>query len=401
MRVFNVAIELAPFSDETGLGTEVSKLLGALVKRGHDVRAIAPLDAGADPSGHPLARRLRPVVAACEGREVRFTRFEGRAASGVNVDLLQPAEALPRRLLLEAFNRAALELVRAAGGSDAACLAWNRECAPFAALDAASTPPIGAANYVVVQGAIDGFDEWAVQAAARRVILTRRSAIDLGSADGSAALASMLDDGRAIALPLAVDEHPALGPTEKASAKAALQATYGLPVRADVPLTLFAALPGGALAEAVGAYLRGEAQAIAAGDLGADAAAFGALAERYPDRLTVLPEGTGADGLLAGADFCAALADPTLAARAMSFGAVPITTAACAEGAVDLEPSLQSGTAIISDGPSAAAAIEALGRAVSAFHLGKPFAALATRIQGHVATWPVCAERFEQILSAR
>jgi hypothetical protein len=37
---------------------------------------------------------------------------------------------------------------------------------------------------------------------------------------------------------------------------------------------------------------------------------------------------------------------------------------------------------------------------VAAFHLGKPFGALAMRIQRHVTTWPTCAERFEQILSA-
>jgi hypothetical protein len=398
MRIFNVAAELAPYSNATGLGAEVAKLLAALVRRGHEVRAIAPLAAGADPSGPPLARRLKPIVVAHEGREVRFTRFEGRTASGVNVDLLQPITDIPRRQMFEAFDRATLELIGAAGAADAACIAWNRECAPLAALDAA--PGTGAAHYVAIHGPIDDFDEWVGPDAARRIVLTRRGATDSGPRTGATALAAMLDQGRAIALPMAVDEHPALDATEKASAKAALQAAFGLPVRADVPLTYFAALPEGALPEALGAYLRGEVQAIAIGASGADAGALEALAERYPDRLTVLPDGAGADALLAGADFCAATTDPTLPMRAMSFGAVPITIAACAEGAVDLEPSLASGSAILSGDASATATIEALGRAVTAFQLGKPFRAFATRIQGHVATWPACAERFEQILSS-
>lgn len=399
MRIFNVSAELAPYSSDKGLGAEVAKLLAALAKRGHEVRAIAPLPADTDPSAHSLARRLKPIAVNVDGREVPFTRFEGRTASGIDVDLLQPAEALaPRERFDAAFNRAALELVRAADGAEAACISWDRACAPVAALDAAASEPTGASHYVAIRTDARGFDDWAGPPAARRVILMRPAGSGPGQEIGASSLAAMLEDGRAFSLSPAVDDHPPLGATDRASAKAAMQAGCGLPVRADVPLIAFAALSDGAFIDALGAYLRGDTQAIAIGAGAGGDAALDALADRYPDRLTVLPDGVSADSLLAGADFCAALTDPSLAARARSFGAVPITTGAHDGGAVDLEPSLESGTSIIADGASAAATVEALGRAVSAFRLGKPFAALATRIQGAATTWPVCAERFEQIL---
>jgi len=399
MRVFNVAAELAPYSNGTGLGAEIAALLGALVKRGHDVRAIAPLETGADPASHQLARRLKPLVVSCDGRDVRFTRFEGRTASGVNVDLLQPDAALDRSKLFEAFNLAALDLVRSAGAADAVCISWNRECAPLAALDTA-LPPSGAAHFVAVRGKADDFDDWFGPPAARRVILTRRGTTESRPSPEAASLTAMLDEGRALALPPAVDEHPPLGPTEKASAKAALQASYGLPVRADVPLTYFGDWPDAPFEAALCAYLRGDVQAIAVCAHDDRIASLEAVAERYPDRLTILPEDVATEALLAGADFCAALTDPVLAVRAMSFGTVPIVLAAQAEGAVDLEPSLASGSAIVAGDPSEAAVIEALGRAVSAFRLGRPFGALRTRIQGYAVTWPVYAERVEQILAS-
>jgi hypothetical protein len=399
MRIFNVATELAPYSNATGLGADVAKLLAALVLRGHEVRAIAPLAADADPSGHPLARRLNPIVVPCGGAEVRFTRFEGRSASGVAVDLLQPMQPLSGEPLFEAFNLAALELVRTVGAQDAACVSWNRACAPIAALDAAPTGT-GAAHYVAIRDSADGFDGWKGPAAARRIILNGRSDTDSDFVPGAATLRAMLDTGRAIALPRAVDEHPPLDAIERASAKASIQAAYGLPVRADVPLALFTGrLEEGALLDALGGFLRGDVQAIALCRAEATAAELEALAERYPDRLTVVPAAVDDAALLAGADLCAAIADAALAARARSFGAIPIAATPRSDGAVDLEPSLASGTAFVAGDESPAAIVEAIGRGVSAFRLGKPFAALSERLATTATTWSRSAALFEQILS--
>jgi glycogen synthase len=358
MRVFNIATELVPFHNPTGLGARIASLLDALAGRGHDVHVIAPIERGAELGAFPLARRLKPFVVESGGGPVRFTRFEGRTTSGVNVNLLQPDAALAPEAARDAFPLAAVDVMAAIGGEAGACLAWGGENAGV------SIP------HLLVLGDTAGFE-------------------------------ARVEERSAFVVPVAIDAHPPLSAADKSSAKAALQAAFALPVRSDVPLALFAGMPDDARAQALADYLRGDVQAVLAVPAQAEGAPLAALAARYPDRLSLLPAETPLDALLAGADLCVSTLDPLVTVRAISYGAVPITVAACAEGAVDLEPSLASGIAFVAADGSATAFAAALGRAVSAFRTGEPFRALARRIQRHALDWAACAERIEQLIQAR
>jgi hypothetical protein len=348
MRVFNIANELAPYTNGTGLGAEVAALLDAFVGRGHEVHAVAPVGGGARLEGFSLARRLKPIAIDLRGRDVRFTRFEGRTTSGVNVNLLQPGEGTTPEALLEAFPRAAAEVVRTMGGQGGACLSWKREGISVDPIDAGSAEPSGVP--------------------------------------------------RVLALPVVVDAHPRLGRVEKASAKAGLQAAFGLPVRAGAPLAFFGPMREELRAHVLADYLRGDVQAVAAAPSEPEGGPLAALAARYPERLTLVPDETPADALLAGADLCVSSESPRLCARAMSFGAVPVAVDGSAGGAVDLEPSLESGAAFLAGDDSAAGLLSALGRAVSAFRSGPAFAALSSRIQSYPLDWDAFAARIEQLI---
>ena len=66
----------------------------------------------------------------------------------MNVDLLQPSEALGGGELFEAFPRAAAEAMRVLGRDDDACITWNRDCASISS------------HVMLLHGGIDGFDAW-------------------------------------------------------------------------------------------------------------------------------------------------------------------------------------------------------------------------------------------------
>jgi hypothetical protein len=184
--------------------------------------------------------------------------------------------------------------------------------------------------------------------------------------------------------------------SDKASAKAALQASVGLPVRVDLPLVLFAEPPGPRALEALSVFLRGDVQAVVA-TAGAEPQ-IDALVERYPDRLARLPGDEVTGAALLAADGCAVTGDPSLTVRALSRGAVPVTTPDSAEGVVDLEPSLASGSALIATDDSPRALAEALARLAAAFRAGSPFADLTERLPRYAMTWQRASQLCEQLI---
>jgi hypothetical protein len=376
MRIAMVAAELAP----------------------HEVHAIAPISPVADPQDYSLAKRLRPIEITSTGRTWAFDRFDGRTTAGLEVHLLGNAERVGQGAGLgfwDAFCKAAADVLGSLDTAGLCCASWNAECAPVAAADRAG--PAAAASHLLtickldeaslerIAGTLDELDQ---------VVIAGRLLADGIAASGFEPLSSMLADGRAHSVPMALPPAPPIHRSDKASAKAALQASVGLPVRRDVPLLVLAEPPGPETAFALARFLAGDVQAAAP-----PGAQIDDLRARYRDRLALLRSRPTDDTLLA-ADGCLFVGDPTLAKRCMSRGAIPVTVPDCAEGVVDLEPSLESGSGMIASAFTDRALAEALVRLAAAFCLGDRFCALTERIPSYVATWRDVSRLYEQLVEA-
>ncbi|MBW2278213.1 MAG: glycogen/starch synthase [Deltaproteobacteria bacterium] len=398
MRIVMAAAEIAPYVDTTGLGTDVAALSASLAARGHEVHVVTPLPSPEIAEAHSLARRLRPIKVSGRDRDRSFVRFDGRTSAGVEVHLLDSAEPNTDHDydFWDAFGAAAVEVIDSLGSAGTWCVSWNVECAsvPVRDREAAET----AESHLFVVHRIDDSDLDRIDqalAAEDRALIAGRATADACRSRGFAALERMMVRGHACSTTTPVAAAGKVHRSDKASAKAALQATIGLPVRRDVPLVLFGEPPPTAITEALKRFLRGDVQAVV--PLGGDPSIAGLL-ERYPDRLAQLPMDDPSSSDLLAADGCVVIIDPTLAARAMSHGAIPVTTADAAEGVVDLEPSLSSGSGFIAADGTARGLAEALSRLASSFQSGEPFAGLAERVPSYTTTWSDAAALCEQLI---
>lgn len=396
MRIVMIAAEISPFADENGLGHEVAELAASLAARGHELHAIVPLPPGADAEAHSLAKRLRPIQISLGDRDWSFARFDGRTPTGVEVHLLGGEDARDGYRFWDAFCAAAIQVLDSLGRAGTWCASWNAECAAVPIRDREISENPLAHLFVVRQ--LDESEKERVHqalAAADRVLIAGHSAAERCRSTSRELLDRMARKGHLCSVSLPVAGGRGVHRNDKASAKAALQTSIGLPVRLDLPLVLFPEPAGPRAIEALSLFLRGDVQvAVSAGG---GAAGIDALLERYPDRLARLPgEVTGS--VLLAADGCAVARDPSLTVSALSRGAVPVTTPDSAEGVVDLEPSLESGSALIATDDSSRAMAEALSRLAAAFRTGPRFADLTERLPRYAMTWHRASQLCEQLI---
>lgn len=397
MRIVMVAAEISPFADDAGLGHEVAELSASLAARGHQLHAIAPLPPHIDAEAHSLAKRLRPIQISLGDRDWSFSRFDGRTPAGVEVHLLGGADARDGYRFWDAFCTAAVEVLDSLGRADTWCASWNAECAAIPIRDREiSDAPL---SHLFIVRQLDELEQDRILqalAAADRVLIAGHVTAEQCRSTGLKLLDRMARKGHLCSVSLPVTGGGRVHRNDKASAKAALQASTGLPVRLDLPLVLFAEPPEPEMIEALSVFLRGDVQAVVAAGGGAEQ--IDALIERYPDRLARLGDGKVTAAALLAADGCAVAGDPSLTVRALSRGAVPVTTPGSAEGVVDLEPSLESGSGLIATDHSPRAMSEALTRLAAAFRTGAPFVDLTERLPRYAMTWHRTSQLCEQLI---
>jgi hypothetical protein len=401
MRIVMVAAEIAPFNATAGPGADVAALSASLASRGHEVHAVAPLPSPETAEAHSLARRLRPIRVSARDRDRSFVRYDGRTSAGVEVHLLDGNEADEDRGAdyWDAFCAAASEVIDSLGRSDVWCASWNAECASLPVRDRDATATTGSHLFVI--RSLDPAARESVEralAASDRALIIGRAAEVACRRSGISALQRMLTRGHACSVATPVADSGPVHRSDKASAKAALQASVVLPVRRDVPLLLAPDPPSALVAEALAQYLRGDVQAVVAP--GGESGLVDPLLERYPDRVARLPRNEPSASDLLAADGCAVVGAGTPAARAMARGAVPVTTSGGAEGVIDLEPSLSSGSGFVASSDTARSLAEALSRLAAAFQLGRPFADLAERLPGYTTSWSDASRVCEQLIGA-
>ncbi len=195
----------------------------------------------------------------------------------------------------------------------------------------------------------------------------------------------------------------------KLRCKTALQSLHALHLRAEAPL-LVAVMPSGAapdpsFMEMLTALLRNDAQLLLAQLHGGDVSSgFDSLRETFPDRFGVASVDTQAKehGLLSGADLLLLLPGvgaPDLHFRAMRYGAVPIVHGASqlAEGVVDCDPRLETGTGFIYDDTDAPTLLSTCQRALGAFADHYTFRHLQKRIMQADHSWDRVARYYDQM----
>jgi hypothetical protein len=399
MRIVLVTPELAPLSDRTGVGAEVAALAAALIEHGHEVRALLPLAQEIDPNAHSLARRLKPLRVEAGEERATFQRYDGRTPQGIEVHLLaldqDAAIAQGTPAFWRGFSAAAAEMLAALPPADTCCIARGAECAGVARHDRAGARAARVHLLSLDQlndelpldrEALEAFD---------RIALGGPLADDCRAA-GPSPLGELLLSGTAIPLPRGIPARPPVEPHHKASAKVELQTSLGLPVRADVPLVVFLDGEPDRLRSPLARFLKGDVQAVAWED--ESEGSLATLAERYPDRLALVPDSIDRHETLVGGDACVVFDDSSLPVTALGCGTVPVAEQRLADGVVDLDPALTSGSAMLFDGSSPATVDEGLDRLVTAYHTGQPFADLSRRIQSYATPWPSVAELYLQLI---
>ncbi len=397
MKIAIIATELSPFSDQTTNATEAACLAGAFLSLGHDVRVIIPLPNDIDLNVHALARRLTRITFQIGGVEHSCARYDGRTSSGVTVHLLEIAEGssvsdqAPDQ---EAFCHASTAFLRSLNEPIDWCFSWGHETSLVASLAAESTTSTARMSHFLFLPSIKDSDPMPeVVSAADRVVVFDGNVLERAVQLQNEQLIESLASGRitALARPITCGEPRTF--SDKVSAKAAFQLRNDLPVRTDVPLVLFMDIENDTNDHALRSFIRGDVQAVCPkGDVD-----LTKLAERYPDRLSLIPFDSYDDALLA-ADACVLGKRSHLAMNALSNGTVPIVRAAGAGGIVDLEPSCESGSAIVVDDSSEKSLEEGLGRFVSAFRNGPVYRSLVTRLPGYVVSWSDAAQHYLQLM---
>ncbi|MFO8073560.1 MAG: hypothetical protein R6V85_16985 [Polyangia bacterium] len=387
MRIIVVAGPCVAYDAGRALDPENDALSSALVAAGHEVHAVAPLDADVDPEAHSLARRLRPIeVRDTDGGSRSWRRFDGRSPTGVHLHLLRLEDGAEERGS-DPFFRVASELIDSLGDEEAWCVTRGLASGIVSRLDRERHPE-PPRRHLLLLGAGDEDGSGESLAAADRVAIQGRAAADRILAEDATPIAKMLASGRIVPLPLAVPDRPRLSRRDKAEIKTRFQLSVGLPVRTEVPLVTLEALSS-AGRELLPRALREDLQVLA---LPASEDVIRELLDRYPDRLKSLASEDEWSRALDGADLAVAADRPRRTALAVSRGAVPVTTAACAEGVVEIAPDLSSGSGAIARGEPPASLAEAFQRGIAAFHRGEEFRALQERIQGYSVSWKRLAE---------
>ncbi len=395
MRIGIVATELSPFIESTPRSADIASLASAFTSLGHDVFAIIPMTTSIDANAHSLARRLTPFSFEMDGQSIRCGRYDGRTSSGINVHLLE-IEGFPYDTSTqdaEAFYRAATSFLCSLSDPIDWCFSWDEKSTLLPSLFREIAPASSATAHMLIVSSLE--DNSAAMAkgfaAADCAIIYGEDQVTGAVSKENKPLADMISKGHAVTVSRPSPAGKPLSPGEKASAKATFQMQSNLPVRDDVPLVLFTETDKDTLKS----FLTEDVQAVCArADTG-----LTSLAERYPDRLAVVPDTGTWEEMLEPVDACLAGDNTHLALQALCRGTVPIISLGSAAGIVDLEPSCGSGSGILVENGSTPSMVAGLKRFVSAYKTGSAFKALIARLPGYVTTWPTAARQYLDLMA--
>ncbi|MCP4606434.1 MAG: hypothetical protein GY847_38995 [Proteobacteria bacterium] len=399
MRIGIVATELSPFIESTLKSADIASLASAFTSLGHDVFAIIPMTANIDVNAHSLARRLTPISFEMNDQSIRCARYDGRTPSGINVHLLE-VEGFPYDTTTqstEAFCRAAACFLCSLSDPFDWCFSWDEETSLLPSLFRELAPASSKTAHMLIVSSLEDSSTTMTKgfAAADCAIIYGRDCETGAISKANKPLADMISQGRAVTVSRPGPTGKPLTLNEKASAKATFQMQSHLPVRDDVPLVLFTETNDKTFPDTLKSFLTEDVQAVCR----RTGTTLTSLAERYPDRLAIVPETEAWEKMLEPVDACLAVDDVHLALQALSNSTVPITDLSSAAGIVDLEPTRDSGSGILVESRSTQSMVTGLKRFVSAYRTGSAFKALAARLPGYVTTWPTAARQYLDLMA--
>lgn len=434
MHILFITSEVAPYSG-TGANAEVAGALPkALRSLDHLVTVVSPLYPGIDPASHSLARRLSKIEVTVDGQSYGFEMYTGRNVSGVNLVFLRhetlfadahffggaPKDVATR---LAAFAAATVEVADAqeenvdvvhghgAVGAAAVAVAKRKSVLGLHGTDAPTFAPelasvLGAC--ATDRGGLLSPLHAGIAAASRVTSASRSHAEELAQrlelaeekvvAIGRGIDASVWNPLTDAHLPARFDPVDLTG---KDRCKRELQRELDLPTRPEVPLLAIDAFEetsgAGLFAKIASKVLRNDVQiAVAFGPDadGALVAVFEELWDRWPERIAVRTAVDAefrhrlvgaADLLLVAPEHAPAGGDEM---RAQRYGALPIVhrTGALADGVIDCDAKLETGTGFAFDGYDADAILAAVQRALSATS-NDAFDALRARVMRIDQSW--------------
>jgi hypothetical protein len=387
MHITIVADALIPYADTTNLSEETARLAKAFQQAGHQVSCIVPFDKRIDADAHSLARRLTPIKIPLNGDTVSCVRYDGRTADGVNVYLLD-VDTGPDGDSAFVLCSAACEVASSFAVLPDACLTLGNEAVRFPKVCQKSDKKIRRVVQITRLSGSMRVDEATLEnaASADRIVFCSHQLKDRKWDKGLSALEGKLKAGHGAIIPKPASTAP--GSLDKPSRKTAFQMAHSLPVRDDIPLVAVCRPNLDDIRE----WLSQDVQ-VAALD---EDNALEELTSRYPDRLAVTEKSTWNDTLSA-ADAVVIGNDLERLHTALAHGALPIALSSLAADAVDLEPSLETGSAIIG-GSEGQAPRAALGRLLGAFKMRSEFQKLAARLPGFSCTWDKAIAHYVQLI---
>lgn len=438
----------------------MNTLAKVLRRADHTVDLVSPLYGHIDAAKLALARRLTKLEFDLGGRAWSCEIYTGRSPDGVGLTFIGNEEVLLSADSLDATNgdqlaatrvgvfasavvqlvrdrRADYDLIHGHGWVGATVVARLREALP-------DLPSILTVYDATRQGQFDARDAaWlgldaesdeagvnslrsGLLAADRVVTLSPNYAHKLQRPGEGEGLSSTFADIRSKLVGIRHGIDPALwnpatdghlssrfDPFDldgKEKCKAELQHELALPVRSDVPLvgaTGHVDDEGMHLIAKLGPdFLRNDVQLVVqlAGD-GELVAIYEELWDQWPDRIQIK---TGEDEafrhqLLGASDWFIAPDRPTpgddLQMLAQRYGAVPIVhrEGSLADEVVDSDASLQTGSGILFDEPTAPSMLAALQRATAAFANSKAFTSLQRRVMRIDHSWERTTRLYERV----
>lgn len=393
MRIAMFSKQASPYAATDSRAGDIRSLAEALTDAGATVHLIVPVSARCDFDDSSLARRLAPV--RVEGAEIgEWHQFEKSESRGFHLHLLQPKhKGAPEESLAQDGARAADALIASMSEPPEWILSCDEdnELADVLLAKSEHTTPFfsfitdrfaskeGLARSVELADAIAVCGSWAYQ---------------LASMDAVPDLPSRLEDGS-----LVIERPPyrstrAQAPAFRASAKASLQLSLGLPVNGDVPLLFVDDEVLAHRLELLRDLLLMNIQIIATRAPDKSAVDI----DQFKDRFAVTRGET--DDLLCAADGCLVWQDARLVASALHLGAVPIATPHAGADLVDIEPNLRSGSGFISVDDSVTGLKVAVERFAAAKARHLEFDTLAKRLPTYSRSWTDVALHCMQLMGS-
>ncbi len=360
MHIAIVTTQLGPFSTSQ-MSADVASLADAFLADGHTVTAVAPLPHDVDPAKYSLARRLTPIVVDLGRRKLEWTRYEGLSPSGINSFLLSLDNGNSK--LDESFADASSDLLSSLSEGPDWCICWG----PMTAELAASNRNL-------------------------RCLVHIAGPMTMADARGISSAKVVTSDGpspekRAVTIrSAAVGGRDRLEISDKENAKSTFQLKMGMPVKNSIPLIACTAFD-----KVLPAILKRNVQVVALKN-----ESTSAMVQHYGDRLALIDSNdelpmTALDGAIAGND-------SNYAVEAMLNGVIPIVGPDLSGEFLEIEPSLQSGCAYITESVKSDDILVGIGRLEAAFQNRELFKALCGRLPSYVTTWSTVAKHFLQLM---